>query len=383
MREVEMRKSTGGLALCQVSLLALLLLPMQIRADVYETIAAIQSTFSKGADPSVVLFVAVLALSAVGVLVALELWKSLSNDRKRSLMSLDLFRASCTEHGLSFFERSILETAIAEARVSNADAVLASPRIFEESREAYYKSRGGAAKVTEDVRAAFHSIRTKIGFSPLPVEIPFLVTRQFIPGMSMTIEDPHNGRAGDPVMVEEVNELFWCVGKPSFAVSKGKNVRLYLTRQGDAEYTIETEIDEVQTHRLVLRHTRDLQRKQLRNWVRVDVSLPVQVSHASEDGSEVVTLKGRIMDISGGGVALRIPQSPQVKRGSYLKLDFQLNESRLQDVDVEVNRDPKVLGGGETPMFQLSVTFRDIPKATQERIVRFVFERQRQDSQWR
>jgi len=353
-------------------------------ASIGDVIGSIQVTISNGAQPEVVLAVALTALFLVGLLVLNEIRKADARERARAKISWEAFYAKTKDIGLTSVEIKMLEAMVMESRLSNADALLTSAQVFENSREAYYDSRGGVSGMTDVSLRSFRAIRGRLGFSPLPVETPFTTTRQFTAGLRVVIEVPSLNVASS-AQVEEVDERTWIVANPFEAkqgLKEGLVVRLALTRGGDAEYGIETEIDKVNERSLVLRHTRRLTRRQLRNWVRVDVSLPAMANVMPKEGDTYppLPIKGRVVDLSGGGLALRLPVQLQV--GARLTVEFQLNETLIRDVEVEIIRVSPVRNADE-PMFQHSVSFKELPKTTQERIVRFVFERQRQDAQWR
>lgn len=366
-----------------VVLLLFVVLP-DCSANIPEILGSIQTTFAKGADPEVVLGIAFFALSLIGVLVLNEIRKADARERARAKISWDAFYKKSAEIGLTTAEIKLLESLVIESRLANADSLMTSAQVFENARETYYDSQGGITFMDDAELHSFRDIRSRLGFSPLPVETPYTTTRQFIPGLRVIVEIPDLSIAAT-AQVEDVDERRWVLNNPfdrSVDIRPGMRARLSMTRGGDAEYGIETEVDETKDFRISFKHTRRLLRRQLRNWVRIDVNIPVTAVIPAREGDArpPLPMKGRVVDLSGGGVALRLPVQLQV--GSSLLIDFQLNETMMLGILVEIIRVAPIRIG-EEQLFQHSVSFKDLPKTSQERIVRYVFEKQRQDAQWR
>ena len=354
-------------------------------ADVDQLLASLQYTFSRGADPQVVLGIAAGCLVIIGILVLNEIRKADARERARAKISWEAFYTKAKEIKLSEAEVKLLEVLVIEAQVVNADSLITSAQVFENAREAYYDSLGGINSMKDVELTAFRDIRQRLGFSPLPVEMPFISTRQFVSGLRVVIEFPDLNVAST-TQIEDVDERRWITANPfreKLAFHPGMKARLSLTRGGDAEYGIDTELEEARDHALIFRHTRRLSRKQLRNWVRVDVNIPATAFYSPVDpttSKNPIPVQGRVVDLSGGGLALRLPV--QLPVGSRLLVDFPVNGVNITGIDVEVIRvSPQKLGQDE--LFQHSVSFKDIQKPLQEKIVRFVFEKQRQEAQWR
>ncbi|HSQ42854.1 MAG TPA: PilZ domain-containing protein [Fibrobacteraceae bacterium] len=339
-------------------------------------LGSIQRTLAHGAQPDVVLGVALVALALIGFLVLNEIRKAGARERASAKVSWEAFYARTREMKLDAPSIQTLEQMAKAARIGNALSLLTSAQVFEMAREAVYAEAGGVEHFPEHDLRAFRELRFRLGFSPLPVEAPFSSTRQFAPGMRLVIEVTEG--LSSSTTIQNVDEVAWTVNHPFLGrndVYAGMRVRLSMTRGGDAEYNLETEILQIRDRLLILRHTRQLSRRQLRNWVRVDVNLSARVT-----GLPGGTITGRIADLSGGGLALRLPK--QVPVGGHLTLAFQIGDLSVTDQEGEVIRVVAMKGNSED-VFQHSVSFRDISKPVQERIVRYVFEKQREDAQFR
>jgi len=122
-------------------------------------------------------------------------------------------------------------------------------------------------------------------------------------------------------------------------------------------------------------HTDELLRQQLRMWVRVPVLIPGRmhriigpegIPHPSQDFE--VTL----LDLSGGGAMVSSTQQLEIESRGLL--DFMLGDAYLEGVRFVMLRTGKTTrSGGHV----CHLCFENIDVQTQERIMRYVFERQR------
>jgi c-di-GMP-binding flagellar brake protein YcgR len=162
-------------------------------------------------------------------------------------------------------------------------------------------------------------------------------------------------------------------------------------RPGDGEYAVKLAVTATRLGQktIFLPHTRAMERKQLRNWVRIDVNIPCRVTvMARPDGWEPaqggpsvgMVLEGRLLDLSGGGSCARFT-SP-IPQGNKLSLNFDLPGTSLRGVRCEVMRMTSVIRSNRED-FEHNLKFSDMETAFQEKIVRYVFEKQRIDSQMR
>lgn len=122
----------------------------------------------------------------------------------------------------------------------------------------------------------------------------------------------------------------------------------------------------------------------MRNWVRVEINLTVKVKLLKiKNQSQIKVgnlLVGKLSDISGGGVSLKIPT--MLDSQDQMELDFELNGHKFKRVKsrvIRVNQVPM----GKDDLYQHSLEFEDMESQTRERVIRFVFDKQRQDTQWR
>ena len=80
---------------------------------------------------------------------------------------------------------------------------------------------------------------------------------------------------------------------------------------------------------------------------------------------------GRIIDISGGGIALRM--NSKLIAGSTLSLNFDLPGSSLRGIQADILSIHEA--GNQEKVFVHRLKFNEIETAVQEKVVRFVFEK--------
>lgn len=352
--------------------------------------SSINEAFSTGASPRTLFLLALMVVAALVVLVIHELRKAHKRRSLRDTLGWDKFREKAEKLRLGSAEKDYLVEIIEAANAENADSVLNSPTVFENALEAYYSVRGLSNLGDADL-ALVRTLRERLGFAHFSNEVPYVSTRQFqlqnrVP---CQLEDGGKGAEHRPhkwqTSIVDVNERHWAILRPEGPpVAPGTRVRLNLTRPGDAEYRVSAQVLKDIGGELQLKHTRDLSRNQLRNWVRVDVDIPAKVLRVmpgnERDRIESVMV-GRIRDLSGGGLSLSL--ACRLEAGALIDLEFELpGHGELRGVRVCIKRVAGPLNGDESKIVH-NAAFEGDYKHIQERIIHFVFEKQRQDAHMR
>lgn len=366
--------------------------PVDARAEAsLEVIRALGSGFGRFSVLGFVLFGAFL-VALMGVLVALEILRAGKGQREKIDIGWQYFAEMAGHKRLTPAEIEILKRIVEEGALSSADMVFESSFIYEEALEAFLKANARQLDKDETQYALLRGLRLKMGYTHLPAEVPLSSTRQLEEGMSVNlVDDEGSVRKG---RIQEVGEKTWAVAleaeiPPTVAV--GGAVDLSLLRPGDGEYAVKLPVlaTRLGKRMVFLPHTRALERKQLRNWVRIDVNIPCRVTvmarpedwTAGQGGPSVgMVLEGRLLDLSGGGTCARF--SSPIPQGHKLSLNFDLPGTSLRGVRCEVMRMTSVIRANRED-FEHNLKFIDMETAFQEKIVRYVFEKQRIDSQMR
>ena len=372
--------------------LSALLAPGAAHAEAsLEVIRSLGSGFGRFSVAGFILFGAFLVL-LMGFLVLLEILRAGKGQREKIDIGWQYFAEVAAHKRLTAQEVEILKRIVEDGGVSSADMVFDSSFVYEEALESFLKLNGRQLDKDETQYALLRGLRLKLGYSHLPPEIPLSGTRQMEEGMVVSLTDDEGlARKG---RIQEVREKAWAIsldGEIPPTVAVGGAVELSLLRPGDGEYAVKLPVlaTRLGQRMVYLPHTRQLERKQLRNWVRIDVNIPCRVTvmarcegwEQSQGGPSVgMVLEGRLLDLSGGGTCARFT-SP-IPQGYKLSLNFDLPGTSLRGVRCEVMRMTSVVKANRED-FEHNLKFSEMETAFQEKIVRYVFEKQRIDSQMR
>lgn len=118
---------------------------------------------------------------------------------------------------------------------------------------------------------------------------------------------------------------------------------------------------------------------QRRNYVRIECSIPVQyavIDNSEELDQDLVFQTGRTLDISGGGLRLFTNHSLEQEQKLFIKLKLLKDDEieikgkviRLLDIDEETKKKRFIYG----------IEFIDINERDRDKIISFIFEKQRQ-----
>jgi len=319
---------------------------------------------------TILIFVAVIILLIIAI-VFYEIYRS--NKMKQGLLALawKKFDYNITLLKLSGNSAAILKEIALESGLQDPDSIIKSPHVFEKSLETYYKNRKIESIPSEKLKE-IRNLRKKLGFLPLSKEIAFTSTRQFDSGEKCIVQIPASGPVTHKGMciVISSDEQQWLMARPEGPqVTVGTWVRINLTRPGDAEYAFKAQVLRDLNGELALSHANQLNRTQQRNWVRIDVSIPVEITQI-ENGNVGDIFMGKIIDMSGGGFGMSLPI--KLPTGSNLLLGFDIpGHGHIDNLLVKVVR---VAGTVH------SVAFEGAVHSIQEQIIQYIFEKQRQDS---
>jgi len=122
-----------------------------------------------------------------------------------------------------------------------------------------------------------------------------------------------------------------------------------------------------------IRQISSIEKIQRRQFYRLKIVLPVELK-LLDNKEDTPILKGYSVDISGNGLRLNIDQKLNVD--AIVKCNIKLNSNESVTVKgrvVRVGLDDKL-----AYKYDMGITFVDIPNATQDRIVKFIFEEQQE-----
>lgn len=166
-------------------------------------------------------------------------------------------------------------------------------------------------------------------------------------------------------------------GASRLELRPGDDVTLILQLHGRM-YTCTSRVLEVQdvpVESLLLEHPTEVKHNERRQFYRLLTSItPRYAARTNKDGDELDRLDDvRIVDISGGGVQMRVKQWVPV--GSRMRLIFALEQDPLE-IDVNVLALAVQRPDVRRSYYRLNSKFIEMERDVQERIIRFIFRQQ-------
>jgi c-di-GMP-binding flagellar brake protein YcgR len=324
-----------------------------------------------------------LLLSALLLLIIAAILHETHRSKKlrqaMTALAMAKFDVQAEKLNLRLSNIAILKKIVQKSKLQDSSSIMKFSHVFESSLEKFYESEK-IESMSNEMLAQISDLRKELGFSPLPGGIAITSTRQFYIGDKCKIQILENDSTfSGTCYVIDSSERQWAINRPEgyedTIALDGTWVNMSLTRQGDAEYTFKAQVLADSNEQLALRHTSKLDRTQQRNWLRIDVNIPVNVTIMTEpDVGDI--LSGKIIDISGGGLRMALPN--KLLNNSTLLLNFELPElGQIVDLLGNVVRVAGPLDGSNSKIVH-SVTFANEVDLGHEKIMKYIFKKQRE-----
>jgi c-di-GMP-binding flagellar brake protein YcgR len=407
---------------CTVTIAGLLFLPLFGRCDYFSAAASVmtpsvatdaqdqfisglntvfsgkeQNRFGWGrsAVQIALIFGAGMALAVIiGIVVFLfRRYRSRFEEREQSD---SMFIEMSQKLGLTDEEHNMLTRLLSHRKVMAPHTIFQSLPLFEQCVDAEVAAllRSGAAGGPDgQAEQVLSDLRRKLGFSHLPLEHPLVSTRNITIGQSGSLFGKEGNRPlFNKVTVSDNNSLFFTIQynidkEEIYRIEPGNTVRFIFARQNDGLYGVQVRVARVkEAGTLDLLHTLDLRRNQLRQYVRIETGLPLRLrllSTKDPDKSEVKRghlITTRMSDISGGGLSFLCEQA--LRLNDLVSLNFDLPGVSFAGITGKIVH--LTLREGKTgALVKHHIQFVNIEPRKRELIVKYVFEKERQLSQWR
>ncbi len=349
----------------------------------------------KGADTRIVLWVTLAFISIFAVLLIFYFRMRLKTHQEKREFSESMLNDYIEKSELTENELFRLKQIAAHGNITDINVIFQSIAIFEiciEKEIELLNRKKLASKEMADECMVLSNIRKKLGYNYLPFEHPIVSTRNIEIGQKVSLLCTSNKSTSFRALVIMNLEPYLRIqiergmeNVPSF--HPGQQVAIAFARQGDGLYAIEMRVLSYDNDSQVveLQHTREMKRNQLRQYVRIEVNLPlkIRILQAVSDDDKLLVGKqfeGKIVDISGGGLSF-ILSRPLVP-GQLISINFQLSTVAFSGQTGKILK-VNLIDGKSAPMYRHHVSFLDMDTPSREKIVKFVFEKQRQLNQWR
>jgi c-di-GMP-binding flagellar brake protein YcgR len=350
----------------------------------------------QGASPAMILAVALVFAGIVVFSVLYYLSQYFAHRRARQQQSKRVFDETVQRLGLSPAEVRKVNELLALETVSEPQVIFQSISLFEkcvDKEVQRLQSKGITQAQRDEENEILYSIRRKAGYHHLALEHPLVSTRNVAIGQvgalyGRTLKKPLIQR----VVVVDSNEfsfsLRYAVDKEDVSgIRPGDEVKFAFTRQNDSVYGVPLRILSADGSGIItVQHTCTLRRNQLRQYVRIELSLPLKFRLVATEDPEKSDFKrgepvdAKMSDISGGGLSFLCERSLRV--GDTVSFTFELPAAKFVGIAAKVLR-ISLQEGKAKKFFKHHVQFVNIEPRRRDQIVKYVFDKQRQISQWR
>lgn len=334
-------------------------------------------------------------LVTILVFAGVYIVRSFRDRAEREAKSENLFLDTAARLGLTIEEREKLTELLSHQNVMEPHTIFQSLPLFEQALDAEINRMiGGGAPLSADGPEGqlIAGLRKKLGFAHLPLEHPLVSTRNISIGQSGSVfAKEGNKPLFNKVSVVDNNTFYFTLQydvekEDHFSIGPGTILRFVFARQNDGLYGVQAKVVSIQGGAIDLLHSLDLRRNQLRQYVRIETNLPLRfrlLSTKDPDKSEIqrgALITSRMSDISGGGASFLYEQS--LRLGDLVSISFDLPGSAFAGITGKIVH-LSLREGKSGQLFKHHVQFVNIEQRKREGIIKYVFEKERQMSQWR
>lgn len=350
----------------------------------------------KGATGPVILILAIIFLSGLVFLLMYYFRGYFLRKRAVKQHSEQLFNETVERLGFSPMELEKIRQILKHEHVAEPQVIFQSISLYEKCIDREVKELL-ARRISWDQRKEeneiLFSIRRKAGFHHLALEHPLSSTRNMALGQmgslyGRNLKKPLIQRATVVDSNEFSFSLQYNVDKEDMCyINPGDEIKYAFSRQNDSVYGVPLEVISADgSGTIEVYHTMNLRRNQLRQFVRIDISLPLKfrlINTADIQKSEIrrgESVEVKMSDISGGGLSFLCERS--LRAGDLISLGFDLPNAKFIGISAKVLRISLQEGKSKT-FYKHHVQFMNLEPRRRDMIVKYVFDKQRQINQWR
>jgi len=346
-------------------------------------------------SPTAIIITALILVLCIAGLVVYTLVNKIERKRKQEEASRDRFNELSIKNELDVFETELLRKMLRQADIHAFDAVFENMDLFErcvDKELSYAAANPGSFDDIREHAMSISRIRDKLGYQSLSPEKALLSTRELGSGQHASVRSltasAQESFAASVVNVNELEIVIKMLPKDGEVrvVKKGDTLAVLFTRSGDAEYSFQTTVIDLRSQAqgvFVVQHPTELKRRQLRGNVRIDVKLPLKLRIIRSDVKDFPTdvQEVQMLDLSAGGVCFK--GSKALHEGDTISVSFDLPTGSFRGIVGRVLRIAEVNRKGDPTLFKHHVQFINIDRPSSDKIVRHIFNKLREESQWR
>lgn len=276
------------------------------------------------------------------------------------------FQRRAQGKGLKPAQRRLLWNLACQQR-RNPVLLLRSASAFELCLGEYVRGGGKG-----EVLAELGRIRLMLGFDHLSPGQPLRSTRQLAQGQTLRLwpvgEDTSRATKCLVVSASEPALVLTPLAGTTPAWSPGTQLRACFQREQGTQYHFATQLLARTRHSLSLQHAEQIQRLQAREFLRWDTAFPLTLLLPGRRGKRQ-PVEGQVANIGGGG--LRVQVQEKVPAGTPVTVDPQ-HQGPFPLAGVK----GRVVAGSRTRGRALHIQFVGLPRQTEARIVRRIYQHQ-------
>ncbi len=359
-------------------------------------ITILQQIGWSGATGTVIVVVSCIFAGIVAILLLYYLVQHFRQKQAHIELAQNLFAETCDRLGLSANEVARVRRLLKYENLAEPQIIFQSISLYEkcvdrEIRDLLKQGISPDQKRAENEQ--LFAIRKKAGFHHLALEHPLVSTRNLSLGQRGSL---YGRNLKKPLIqnaaVLDSNEftfvLQYNVEKEDIPyINPGDEIKFAFSRQNDSVYGVPLTVVSADGSGVIeVLHTLQLRRNQLRQFVRVDISLPLKfrlLNTVNTEKSEIQrgeVVEAKMSDISGGGISFLCERS--LRAGDLISLGFDLPSAKFVGINGKVLRISLQEGKMKT-FYKHHVQFAGLEPRRRDLIVKYVFDKQRQINQWR
>ena len=339
--------------------------------------------------------VIIVVAAVMIILIVLGFRKMVRRGREILGRSETLFSEYSGQCKLTDEEADFLKSLAQACNVAQPHVLFQALPLFEQCVDAHVRafleSRPGPEEIAAR-GAMLKDLRGKLGFHHLPLEYPLASTRNISIGQAGSLFSKNDNRPIFRKVSVVGNTPFFLTLKYNVdkeeirRVAEGAIVRFAFARQSDGLYGFQATVARAEAGSIDVYHTTEIKRNQLRQYVRIETSLPLRfrlIQTQDPEKSEVKRgelLLAKLADVSGGGLSFMYERS--LRLGDIVSLNFDLPGAPCAGIIGKIVH-LSLREGKEGPQFKNHVQFVTIEPRKREKIISYIFEKERQISQWR